>query len=184
MTAIQAIYGRRAVRSFVSMAVDRDSVRALLDAAIQAPSAMNAQPWGFVVVQDTAKLARLSDQAKALLAKRSDPKSVRYAALFENPAFNIFYDASTLIVICGPAEGQYVQADCWLAAENLMIAAHALGLGTCCIGFAQLVLDQPDVRIELGIPSDMRAYAPIIVGLPHGTVPPVPRNPVRILSWS
>jgi len=54
--------------------------------------------------------------------------------IFASPEFNIFYDASTLIVICGKAEGPFVVADCWLVAENLMLAACAMGLGTCVGG--------------------------------------------------
>ena len=53
-----------------------------------------------------------------------------------------------------------VEADCWLAAENLMLAATAKGLGTCCIGFAVGILNTEEVKRELGIPEDGAAVAP------------------------
>jgi nitroreductase len=79
--------------------------------------------------------------------------------------------------------GTFVTADCWLAAENLMLAACAMGLGTCCIGFAVPVLNAPDVKRELGIPADVTAVAPIIVGVPRDATPPVPRKGPDVLRW-
>ena len=79
--------------------------------------------------------------------------------------------------------GPFVAADCWLAAENLMLAACALGLGTCCIGSAIPTLNSPDVKAELGIPSDVEAVAPIIVGVPSGAATAVSRKDPEILYW-
>jgi hypothetical protein len=55
-------------------------------------------------------------------------------AMLADPAFNLFYDAGTLIVVCRRMAGAFADADCWLAVENLMLAATARGLGSCCIG--------------------------------------------------
>jgi nitroreductase len=76
-----------------------------------------------------------------------------------------------------------VVADCWLAAENLMLAAYGLGLGTCCIGFAVPVLNTPEVKTELGIPPEASAVAPIIVGVAREKPVPVSRKPPEILCW-
>ena len=103
-------------------------------------------------------------------------------AMLEDPRFNIFYDTGTLIVVCAKRMGEFVTADARLAAENLMLAACALGLGTCCIGFA-LALHEPAIKAELGIPTDVDAIAPIIVGVPRGQTPPVPRKPPVVLRW-
>lgn len=73
-----------------------------------------------------------------------------------------------LIVVCAKPMGPFVSADCWQAAENLMLAASALGLGTCCIGSAIPALNSPEAKSELGIPADVEAVAPIIVGVPSG----------------
>lgn len=140
---------------------------------------------GFAVVQDRARLRRYSDRAKALLLEglASDAKAGAYADLLKSESYDIFYDAGTLVVICATAQGPYTDADCWLAAENLMLAACALGLGTCPIGFALMVLNAPDVKRELGIPEAGSAVAPIIVGYPEGSGEPRPRNAPKILSW-
>ncbi|HWI14049.1 MAG TPA: nitroreductase family protein, partial [Burkholderiales bacterium] len=98
-------------------------------------------------------------------------------------AFNIFYDAGTLIVICRRPAGPYAEADCWLAAENLMLAACAKRLGTCCIGFALPALNAPEMKRELGIPENVAAVVPIIIGYPRGKIDPVPRKPAQILRW-
>src|SRR5438552_67969 len=66
LSALDAIYTRRSVRSYTSQPIDPSTVRALLDAAVQAPTAMLEQPWAFVVVQDPGVLRRLSDRAKAM----------------------------------------------------------------------------------------------------------------------
>ena len=72
------------------------------------------------------------DQPHAL-AHPAAGSTARAAALFSHPDFNISHDAGTLIAICAPS-ATFSTADCWLAAENLMLAACAMGLGTCCIG--------------------------------------------------
>ncbi len=181
----EAIHARRAVRSYLPETVDEASIRLLLRAATQAPSAMNAQPWAFVIVQDKARLARYSDRAKAALLAKSagDPKAERYRQMLSDPKFNIFYDASTLIVICADQSGAYAQADCWLAAQNLQLAAVASGLGTCCIGFALPTLNEAEVKAELAIPQRMGAIAALIVGKPRGQPEPVPRKEPAVLSW-
>jgi nitroreductase len=191
---LDAIYQRRAVRSYQPEKVDELAIRELLDAAVQAPTAIHQEPWRFVIIQDSVILHRLSDRAKALAleeaAKHHELLKAPGAApsgdmlsLLTHPGFNIFYNASTLIVICGKPLSQYVTADCWLAAENLMLAACALGLGTCCIGFSIPVLNTPVVKQELGIPLDVTAVAPIIVGYPQGPTAPVPRKAPDILRW-
>ncbi len=185
MDLIQTIQTRRTVRDYLPREVDVDIVQRLLRAAVQAPSAMNHQPCRFAIVQSAGQLKRYSDAAKQmLLAQRPDDHKFRgYADMLSSLEFNIFYNAGTLIVVCVEEKGPYVEADAWLAAENLMLAACAEGLGTCCVGFAVGVLNTPAVKEELGIPPQGVAIAPIIVGYPHVVPPPVPRKDPRILSW-
>ena len=103
--------------------------------------------------------------------------------MLDDPAFNIFYDAGTLVAICRKQGGPFADADCWLAAENLMLAAAAKEIGTCCIGFAISVLNTATVKRDLGIPAEGAAVAPIIVGYPRGANPAVPRKAPEILAW-
>lgn len=195
LSALDAIFTRRSVRAYGPQVLDEPTVRSLLDAAVQAPTALHAEPWAFVVVQDRPTLARLSDRAKGRWTEEAshdrhlhpagDPAMIRaFAEQLASPGFCIFYDASTLIVICARLRGPFVEADCWLAAENLMLAASALGLGTCCIGAAIPVLNSPETKAELGIPADVQAVAPIIVGVSGGPAGEVPRKAPKILSWT
>jgi len=188
---LRAIYHRRAVRAYRPEQPPEAQIRELLEAAVQAPTAMHLEPWGFAVVQDRALLKRLSDRAKSLLLKSDFAVGWGSAAshkhdhprMLSDPAFNIFYDAGTLIVVCRRIEGAFADADCWLAAQNLMLAATAKGLGTCCIGFAIGVLNEPDVKRELGIPEEGAAVAPVIVGTPRIEPAPVARKAPVILGW-
>jgi nitroreductase len=161
---------------------------------VQAPTALHAEPWAFIVIQDRNVLKRCSDAAKALwsaeLSHERDLHAIGEAAVgshfaqeMANPEFSIFYDASTLIVICAKPMGPFVAADCWLAAENLMLAACAMGLGTCCIGSAVGALNTADIKKEWGVPPDVIAVAPIIVGAPRDTAAPVLRKSPEILCW-
>lgn len=147
---------------------------------------MNHQPWLFSIVQDVAQLKRYSDRAKTMLLAETtgDSKTAHYQDMLKSPAFNIFYGASTLVVIGAGERGRYTEADCWLAAENLMLAACEAGLGSCCIGFAIPVLNTPEVKAELGLPAAGVAVAPVIVGYASAEPSPVPRNDPNIVSWS
>lgn len=179
----QAIYGRRAVREYTTAAVDESEIRQIIDAAIQAPSAVNQQPWLFTVVRDSAVLSRISDQAKAHMLRTSQAAlaSHHFQTILNDPNFNIFYRAPALIVISAPA-GPWVVEDCALAAENLMLAAHAAGLGTCWIGFAQGWLATPEGKSLLKLSVNETPVAPIIVGHPKSEAPAVTRKPARI-DW-
>lgn len=193
MTLFEAIARRRAVRAYRPDPIDEATVRELLNEAVRAPTAMHAEPWAFAVVQDRALLKRYSELAKATWSVERDgahavahphaAASASAASILLRPDFNIFYDAGTLIAICARPLGSFVTADCWLAAENLMLAACAMGLGSCCIGFALPVLNRTDVKAELGIPAEVAVVAPIIVGIPSEQPPPTTRNPPQIVCW-
>jgi nitroreductase len=77
------------------------------------------------------QLKRYSDRAKTMLLAEMarDPKTVHYQDTLKSPTF--FYGASALVVIGAGERGRYTEADCWLAAANLMLAACAAGLGSC-----------------------------------------------------
>ena len=178
----QAIAGRRAVRDYSAQAVDERTIRDLIEAAAQAPSAVNQQPWTFTVVRDQAVLDRISREAKAhmLATMPASPHSGHFRSLLGDPAYQIFYHAPVLILISGAAPGPWIVEDCALAAENLMLAAHAAGLGSCWIGFAQSFLATVEGKAALGLPAACVPAAPIIVGHPKAAPPPVPRKPPEI----
>jgi nitroreductase len=177
----EAIHARRAVREFSTMPVDQLTLRQLIDEAIQAPSAVNEQPWSFSVVRDKAVLALISNQAKThlLTAPPTGLPSHHFQGL-SDPNFDIFYHAPALIVISSVTESQWAVENCALAAENLMLSACAAGLGTCWIGLAQTWLGTREGKATLNLPSNYVPIAPIIVGHPKSAPPPVPRKEPEI----
>jgi nitroreductase len=174
----EAIYTRRAVRDFTSEPVNERTLRELIDSAVQAPSAINQQPWSFCIVRDKAVLAQISDEAKAQMVRTSPFGLVshHFEGILNDPGFDIFYHAPALIVICSVSEIAWAVEDYSLAAENLMLAAHAAGLGTCWIGFAQAWLGTPKGKELLKLPTTYLPVAPIIVGHPTAEPPPVSRR--------
>ena len=183
----EVIFGRRSVRDFTGKKLDQPTIRLLLAAAVRAPTAVHEEPWRFLIVQDAETLTRLSDRAKVLFAEQVKrlhlDRDGHKLDAFSRPDFNVFYNAGTLIVICAAAANPFAAADCWLAAENLMLTAHAMGLGSCVIGSAVAALNAPDLKAELGIPEGQTVVAPIIVGTPAGGGSPTSRKPPEILGW-
>jgi nitroreductase len=183
----EAILSRRSVRTYAPDELDRNIVKTLLEAAVRAPTAMHEEPWAFVVVQDHALLQRLSDLAKPLFVEEVRHRNTHGTSHsfdhFIQPDFDIFHGAPVLIIICAKPSSHFVVADCWLAAENLMLAASAIGLGSCVIGSAVAALNIHKVKTELGIPAKYSAIAPIVVGVPRGEYPSTSRKEPLILSW-
>jgi nitroreductase len=187
MNIFEAILARRSVRSYSGKEVDRTSVRTLLEAAVHAPTAVHEEPWAFIIIQDRQVLQQLSDRAKPLFAEEVHRFGMERAGhaldMFTNPDFNIFYDSGTLIIICAKSTGHSVAADCWLAAENLMLTACAMGLGTCVIGASLPALNVPEMKVQFGIPDEFSAIVPIIVGHPLGETAPTSRKEPFILTY-
>jgi nitroreductase len=172
MQVREALFGRRAVREYSDGLVD--------EAAIHAPNAVNAQPWAFTVVRDASALERISRESKAyMLATMPEAHADRFRPRLNDPAFDIFYDAPTLVVISARAQGPWIIEDCAMAAENLMLAAYSEGLGTCWIGFAQGYLNTPEGKAAIDAPREW-VQIPIIVGKPKTTPRPVWRAAPQI----
>lgn len=182
-----AISGRCSVRDFRPDKLDRKLIERLLRAAVWAPTGIQQEPCAFVVVQDRAVLRRISDRAKPSFLDEMQRAYVQRTGhgtnIFAEPEFNIFYNAGTLILLCGLTHAPFVLADCWLAAENILLAAYAAGLGTCLIGAAVGALNEEQSKRELNIPASHTVVVPIIVGVPKADGPPrAPKEP-RVLHW-
>jgi nitroreductase len=98
-----------------------------------------------------------------------------FRSRLSDPNFQIFYHAPVLVVISATEQGPWIVEDCALAAENLMLAAYADGLGTCWIGFAQGFLNTPAGKKALDLPAAWVSVAPIIMGYPNAATPSVAR---------
>ncbi len=184
MDVHDAIYTRRSVRQFTAEPVSEASLRALIDHAVQAPSAVNEQPWSFAVVRDRAMLVGIANAAKAFVL-RNPPATMNahhVRKVLGDPDFDIFHGAPALVVISCRTHSPWAVEDCALAAENFMLAARSIGLGTCWIGYAQGWLGTSDGKAMLRLPELYIPVAPLVVGHPAFQPPPIPRADPEI-TW-
>ena len=185
----EALLARRSVRKYKPRKVEAQTINNLLEAAVRAPTALGQEPWAFVIIQDKILLKNLSDYAKPLFLNQIHQHHQHHSKqaqhkldLFNRPDFNIFHDANTLIVICGKKNAPFFTADCWLAAENMMLAACAMNLGSCVIGSALSAFEVPEVRTKLRIPDSYSAVAPIVIGYPDEKNTPSSRKSPVVFS--
>ncbi|HEX7483193.1 MAG TPA: nitroreductase [Candidatus Bathyarchaeia archaeon] len=183
---IEVIKSRRAIRSFEDKPMPESAIQTMLEAAIYAPSAINIQPWKFTLITNKDAMKHLSDTAKpALLRMLPDVGDEGLAGLkkqLANPQYNIFYNAPLLIFVSG-IKSRYAIYDCSMAAQNMMLAAYTLGIGSCWIGTAVGLANDPKVKAELGVPEDHEVHAAIIFGYPKGGFPKAPeKRPAVVLK--
>ena len=110
------------------------------------------------------------------------PHATHFRDLFSDEHFHMLYHAPALIIISAPSANRWAREDCSVAAQNLMLAAASLGLGSCWIGFAQGWLNTPEAQNLLNLSSQNLCVAPIIVGHPKAVLPAVPRKAPAV-TW-
>ncbi len=162
METLEAIKTRRSVRKFSGRAVEPEKLQAVLEAVRLAPSWANMQCWRFVVVEDPQVKAQISELS--YVEAFFGPRGYK-----SNPAQSALAEAPLVIVACadpvqsGELRGeQYYMADLGIAAENLMLAAHALGLGSVFVG----VFDEEQLGDLLDIPKEIRIVGLFPIGYP------------------
>ena len=157
---VGAIMARRSVRKYLDRPVEHEKLMTLARCAINAPSGMNTQPWLVRVVEDQKLINDVNE-----VYKKANAEQVKRDADFKN----MFRNAPNLICVCTPAKGGG-QLDAGLLGENVMLAAHALGLGTCCLGGpVRFLKSNADARFfleRLDIPADYELNYIIAVGYP------------------
>ncbi len=179
----RAIYSRRVVRQYTAEPVEDIVLRQLIDAAIQAPSAANEQPWVFSVCARPGRARPHLPGGQGPCAG-GPPAGMTPEHLHErlyDPDFHIFHHAPALVVISSASHSRWAAENCALAAENLMLAARAAGLGSCWIGYAQDWLGTPEGKAAIGVPQTCLPVAPIIVGHPESQPAPVARKEPEII---
>jgi nitroreductase len=183
----EAILARRSVRIYTEEIPDSTVVNTLLEAAVRAPTAAHEEPWAFVVIQQRPLLQRLSGLVGTHAAdtRLHHPfRGIQLADAAQDDAeTDIFHGANTLIVICARNDMPFASADCWLATENLMLAACDLGFGSCVIGSSIPVLNATQVKRELGIPLEYSVIAPVVIGVPAEETSATSRDAPLILTW-
>ncbi len=157
----EAIKNRRSVRAFAKKDVPEGMVRALLEAAILAPSAGNLQSRKFLVV-------RKQDVRDALAAAAHGQDFISEAPV----ALVVCADASIERRYGERGRELYSILDCAAAIENLMLKAHALGLGTCWVG----AFEEEEVARTLNLPANLKPVSIVPIGFPNEK----PRAPPRV----
>ena len=168
---METLKKRRSIRAYEPTPIPRDILNTIIEAGNEAPSAMNSQPWRFVVVEDADAKKKLLGaalpKAKALSEKVKDVDPERYEAIKKRYAEMpdpVYYSAPTIVFVIG--NGIYAAHSCPLACENMMLAACSLGLGSCWVGFGAMVLDDPGVRELLALAEGESIFGPILLGYP------------------
>ena len=190
---LQNIYSRRSNRNYKPDPVTDEILLELINAGIYAPTATNQQLWRFAVVTDRAAIDRYSDLAKQLwlnslpaMASAPGVTAERIAMLEKmmRSPINIFHHAPALVFIFGPP-ARFIQEDCSCAAENMMLAARSLGLGSCWIGFANPLGADDKTLEELKVPKGHKIMAALVFGYPANETQKAPaRNKDVIISWA
>lgn len=161
-TVIETIMTRRSVRAYLPEAVDRESMQRIVECGINAPSGMNSQPWAVRIVDSKEYIDGLTE-----LFVASRPEAAA------DPSFrNMFRNAPTVVFIASPDDGRG-EFDCGLLAENMMLAAWSMGIGSCCLGSpVGFMLSAPEAApyVEhLNLPDGYRLLCAIGFGYPDET---------------
>ena len=170
-TQLDLIFGRRSIRVYSPGEVSEAAVTKLLEAAMAAPSAMTKDPWRFVVVRDKQTLSKLATL---------------------HPGAAMLSAAAMAIVACGDLDAaferqlSYLLQDCSAAIENLLLAAHAQGLGACWVGIHPGEALIKRVKELLSLPGPFVPVAMVSLGQPGEQPPPRTRynaDYVRAEKW-
>jgi hypothetical protein len=141
MDTVAAIDRRRSIRDYEKRAVGRKIIADILWDAAQAPTTPVSGPFLFHVIEGAARIADLGEQAKQY-AREHRPDAVGYS-WSEKSEFRVFLDSPVVIVISGHADNSQSIQDCSRAGQNLVLSAHARGLGSCWVGAPMLWLGSP-----------------------------------------
>ena len=152
METLEAILSRRSIRHYTSDAIPPEVLQKLLEAGMSAPSACDFQPWQLLVISERKILDEI-------------PSFHNHAAMLP--------EAPLAILVCGEPEiSRYWQQDCAAAAQNILLAAHALGLGAVWLGLYPRENRIVPLRKLLGIPEAVTPLALIAIGYPNEQKPP------------
>ena len=149
MEALQCILERRSIRKFSNQKIEEQDLTDILTAAMYAPSAVNKQPWHFVVIDRRELMDRIMEV---------------------HPHAAMLRTASHAIVVCGDLHQQhddgYWIVDCGAATQNLLLAAHAKGLGGCWVGLHPREGRKSAMANLLGLPGHIQPFALVALGYP------------------
>ena len=171
---LSLIASPRSHRAYEKTPLTQAQLDALLRAAVEAPSAVNRQPWHFTVVRNQPLLDEMSREVRRQVMKRSpETRSPRFA----DEQFHVFYHAPTVIFLSGMPGNPYTHIDCGIAVENIALAAESLGLGSVILGMPRDAFAgdrAEEFRRALHFPEGWDFVIAIAVGVPADSKDPHP----------
>ena len=185
---IENIINRRSVRSYENKQIPKEELDAILLAASYAPSAMGTQSRRITAIQSKECLQKVNRAIREALrsipvTEKTHPFIISLIEKAQSPESEFLYGAPVYIILTDTPENLSAMPDCALAAENVMLAARAFGIGSCWInqlpGMAQL----PQIKAllkELHLPEDHVAFSSVVLGYPAGEFPHAEERKDRI----
>ena len=165
---------RRSIRKYLDKPVEHEKLEVIVKCGINAPSGMNRQPWIVRVVEDQKLIADVTE-----VYKQENSEQVARDKDFKN----MFRNAPNLICVCTPANGGG-ELDAGLLGENMMLAAQAMGLGTCCLGGpVRFLLSNEKCKFfldRLDIPADYKLNYILAIGYPDEQPDAKPRDASKV----
>lgn len=182
MNVIDAIHSRRSIRAYRPDPVERSVIADLLWHAVQVPTPpiSGEAPWAFCVFEGVNRISGYGARAKRYARDHQRPGRPRTWA--EQPDFKVFWDAPVLVLICARSGNPEAPFDCCRAGQNLMLAAHGRGLGSCWVGAPLPWLQSPGIAGELGLPQGFEPAVAMVLGHSAESPPGNPR-PRPAICW-
>ena len=191
---METILHRRAIRRFAEKQIEEDVLQQILQAGLYAPSAGGRQSVMFAVCQDKEVNERLGKikrgNSSPRMATATSYVSKEQPSIADDPTLkNAFYDAPTVITLFAPKNFLFAAEDCAVAAENMMLVADSLGVGSCYIGQGWTAFADPygqEILRRWNIRTDCYAVMQLLLGYPReGDAHPAPkaRKEGRILRF-
>ncbi len=179
------IKGRRSIRDYSDEPVLKEQIEAILEAGTWAPHGMSNEPWKFIVIENKSLIKYISDEAKALALQIMPPP---LAERFKTDKDVVCYDAPVLILICTEKSNSELMEhisllDSVVAAQNMFVKAHELGLGTCYMGLVSGLNNRPEILRKIGVPDNCQMKVPFVLGCPKGKQGAGKREKPTISGW-
>lgn len=136
---IENIKKRRSVRRYSEQQIEQEKIELILEAGIYAPSGHNLQPWHFTVIQNKDLIDRINVGTKEIIKDSDDPT---FSKMGKSKRLHLLYNAPTVIVISGdPVNSYSMEEDLGAATQNMILAAHSLGVSSCWIGLVTVFFE-------------------------------------------
>lgn len=180
---LKCIKERRTTRKFKLEQIKDEEVQAIVEAGLFAPSAENHQSWHLTVIQNKELLDELNFETKEVF-KKSDNKTFR--AVGNNEKFIPSYDAPTVIIVSGNDDCQFKEVDCAAATQNMLLAAHSLGVASCWAAAVTVAFNGEKneyLRKKLDIPDRYTPLHAVLLGYSDNTPKNAPKRKDNTVNY-